>query len=83
MADDMDDNDVLDNVVDVAEAADQLDVSEREVRELLLDGSLKGKKIGTAWAIDARSISDVAEELDAGVDLTDDDDVDDEDDADE
>jgi hypothetical protein len=83
MADDMDDNDVLDNVVDVAEAADQLDVSEREVRELLLDGSLKGKKIGTAWAIDARSINDVAEELDAGVDLTDDDDVDDEDDADE
>ncbi len=73
------DSDVLDNVVDVAEAADQLDVSEREVRELLQDGALRGKKIGTAWAIDARSIDEVAEELDEGDDLSDDGDDEDDD----
>jgi len=41
-------------IVNVAEAADQLGVSARRVRRMLADGLIPGLRIGRAWAIEQR-----------------------------
>jgi len=43
----------------VAQAAAELGVSERRVRQMLADGVLDGERIGRAWAIDAGQIQAV------------------------
>jgi excisionase family DNA binding protein len=76
----MKNSDVLDEVVSVDEAAEELDLEKRHVRELLADGVLHGRKISGRWVVDAASVEEFAEELDAEDD--DDSDADDGDDDD-
>jgi len=40
-------------MMNVAEAAGQLGVSPRRVRQMLVDGALQGQRVGRAWIIDA------------------------------
>lgn len=43
-------------LVSVAEAAEELGVSERRVRQMLDDGSLTGRRIGRSWVIDLAEV---------------------------
>lgn len=45
----------------VAEAAEQLGVSARRVRQMLADGVLDGERVGRAWVIDREQLRRVAE----------------------
>lgn len=40
----------------VQEAAARLDITDGRVRQLLIDGSLKGQKFGNTWAIALREV---------------------------
>lgn len=40
----------------VTEAADRYPLSGSQIRRLLADGTVKGKKIGPIWTVDERSI---------------------------
>jgi hypothetical protein len=42
--------------LDVAQAAEQLDVDARQVRRLLAGGDLAGQRIGRVWIVDADSV---------------------------
>ncbi|MBT8211751.1 MAG: helix-turn-helix domain-containing protein [Acidimicrobiia bacterium] len=46
-------------VVGVAEAAEELGVSPRRVRQMLADGQLRGERLGRAWVVD-RAVLDRA-----------------------
>lgn len=47
------------SMLGVAEAAAELGVSERRVRQMLADGVLDGERIGRAWVIDAAQLQSV------------------------
>lgn len=40
------------SMMSVVEAASQLNVSERRVRQMLADGSIRGERVGRSWVID-------------------------------
>jgi excisionase family DNA binding protein len=42
----------MENWIDVSEAAEQLGISERQVRNWIRDGKLKAEKINSKWRID-------------------------------
>ena len=44
----------------VAEAAEELGVSARRVRQMLADGVLDGERVGRAWIIDREQLRRVA-----------------------
>ncbi|MGH9892253.1 MAG: helix-turn-helix domain-containing protein, partial [bacterium] len=44
------------SLLSVAEAAAQLGLSERRVRQMLAAGILPGERIGRAWVIDSKAI---------------------------
>ena len=70
--------DVLEDLMTVAEAARALELPEPEVRALLADGSLAGRQIGGRWITSVEAVDDLAAELDAdGDDDSDDDEADD------
>lgn len=48
-------------LIGVADAAAELDISERRVRQMLADGTLRGSRIGRVWAIDRASLDLVAD----------------------
>jgi hypothetical protein len=58
-------HDVLDEVLSVTEAARALELPEAEVRALLADGTLEGRKIGRSWFTTVAACEALAEELDA------------------
>lgn len=43
------------SLVGVAEAAEELGVSQRRVRQMLADGSLAGERVGGAWVVDQKA----------------------------
>ena len=60
--------DILEDLMTVAEAARELRVSEPEVRSLLADGSLAGRQLGGRWITSVEAVDDLAAELDAEAD---------------
>ena len=49
------------SVLGVAEAAAELGVSERRVRQMLGDGQLRGQHVGRAWIIERHALEEVRE----------------------
>lgn len=47
------------SLVGVAEAAEELRVSPRRVRQMLADGDLLGERVGRAWVIERRALDQV------------------------
>ena len=68
--------DVLDEVLTVSDAARALELPESEVRTLLADGSLRGAKIGGRWLTSVAAVDDLAAELDDEAEAEDEDDDD-------
>ena len=71
--------DPLDEILSIPEAAQQLDLPERDVRAFLADGTLRGAKIGGRWVTSADAVAELADELDAEPEDEDDDEDEDED----
>jgi len=46
------------SILGVAEAAAELEVSPRRVRQMLVDGVLAGEHVGRAWVIDSRQLQE-------------------------
>ena len=46
----------------VLEAADELDVQDRQVRNLLAHGSLEGRRVGRAWLVSAASVNSLKQQ---------------------
>jgi len=68
--------DPLDEILSIPEAAQQLDLPERDVRAFLADGSLRGAKIGGRWMTSTDAVAELADELDAEPEDEDDEDED-------
>ncbi|MXW61403.1 MAG: hypothetical protein F4003_06430 [Acidimicrobiaceae bacterium] len=48
------------SVVGVAEAAQELGVSDRRVRQMLANGHLRGERVGRSWVLDSRVVQQAA-----------------------
>jgi hypothetical protein len=53
--------DPLDEILSIPEAAQQLDLPERDVRAFLADGSLRGAKIGGRWVTSMDAVAELAD----------------------
>ena len=72
----------LDQLLTIPEAAHELEVPERDVRELLQEGSLRGTKVGGRWVTSVAAVDELIDSLD-DEDADDEDDEDGEDDEDD
>jgi excisionase family DNA binding protein len=54
-----------DEILSIPEAAQQLELPERDVRAFLADGSLRGAEVGGRWVTSADAVAELADELDA------------------
>jgi excisionase family DNA binding protein len=75
--------DPLDDLLTITEAAQELEVPEREVRDMLQDGSLRGAKVGGRWVTTVAAVNELADVLDGDEDDDDQGDDDEDDDTDE
>jgi excisionase family DNA binding protein len=75
--------DVLDDVLTVSEAARTLELPEADVRSLLLDGSLAGRKIGRQWVTSAAAVDELSDQLEYDDDDEEEEDACEDDDADD
>ena len=76
--------DPLDEILSIPEAAQQLELPERDVRAFLAEGSMRGAKVGGRWVTSEDAVAEFADELDAEPEDEDDgDDLDDGDDGDD
>lgn len=71
--------DPLDEILSIPEAAQQLELPERDVRAFLSDGSLRGAKVGGRWVTSVDAVAELADELDTEPEDEDDEDADDDD----
>lgn len=56
--------DPLDEILSIPEAAQQLELPERDVRAFLADGSMRGAKVGGRWVTSEDAVAEFADELD-------------------
>jgi excisionase family DNA binding protein len=68
--------DPLDEILSIPEAAQQLELPERDVRAFLADGSLRGAKVGGRWVTSVDAVAELADELDTEPEDEDDEDED-------